>query len=145
MRLAFLILAAALPLFSQAYAPQTVVGTGPGFASPNGKFGYLSESSLIGQATYTTVAQQWTLMRGRAESCTLAGLTKVTNQWGPITVGVTGLGGGCEGMTGSAQMVASGQGFVQVRIRKSAWSMVVTGQKISDSDFKVSAGVQWAK
>ncbi len=70
----------------------------------------MSESTLVlPQQTYATVALEYTLVKGQVQSCTLAGLTKPMYQLSVITLGLTGLGGGCTGTNGKASAAGSGQ------------------------------------
>src|SRR5690242_1958645 len=53
--------AIALPSTPITYTPDIVVSSGGGFASPNGKFAYYSISKYIGQSSYATMANQYTI------------------------------------------------------------------------------------
>lgn len=135
-----------LPVAAPAtpYTPSVLVTGGGGFASPNGKFAYESVSKLIGpQSTYLTEAQEFTIVKGQVESCTFAGASKSLYQWSFLTIGLTGLAGGCNSTSGSSAMAGSGQGFALVRFGKSPWGVVFSAMKNTTGGFKVTAGMSW--
>lgn len=138
----------ATPLSSGAipWTPKIIVSGGGGFVSPNGKFIYASESTYIGAATWTTVATEQTLIHGQVTSSTLAGVTRALYQFGPVTVCITGLGGGSTSTSGSAGAAWSAQGCVDVRWGKTAYGNVVTAMYDSASKgVKVTLGFRWAQ
>ncbi len=129
------------PAFTPTMLPKYIVTAGGGFASPNGKFAYISESSMVlPQQTYATVSQEYTLIKGQVQSCTFAGLTKPMYQFSVVTVGLTGLGGGCTSSSGETSGAGSAQGFLHIRWGKLPLGNVVTVMKNSNSGFKVTLG-----
>lgn len=127
------------------WTPKIIVTGGGGFASPNGKFAYASESTFVGAATYTTVAVEDTLIHGNVESCTLAGISKIMYQFSILSIGITGLGGGCTSTTGSAIGAASGQGFLDIRWGKTAFGNMLTVTKNTSGGWKATLGFRWAQ
>ena len=128
------------------WLPQHVYTAGGGFASPNGKFAYLSESTFIGAGTYATVAIEDTIVAGKVSSCTLAGVTKPLYQFGFLTVGLTGLGGGCTGGgTGNSMPAGEGQAFLDCRWGKLPIGNTITAMKLTTGGFKVTIGFRWAQ
>ncbi len=136
-----------LTLPAPTMLPKLFVSGGGGFANPGGSFAYVSESTLVlPQQTYATVALEYTLVKGQVQSCTLAGLTKPMYQLSVITLGLTGLGGGCTGTNGKASAAGSGQPFFYVRWGKLPMGNVVTFIKNTDgTGWKVSLGFSWSK
>ena len=121
--------------------PKYILSGGGGFASPNGKFAYVSESSLIlPQGTYATVSQEYTLIKGAVQSCTFAGISKPIYQWSLLTIGLTGLGGGCTSSSGDTAGAGSGQGFLHVKWGHLPFGNVITAAKNSNTGFKVTLG-----
>jgi len=99
-------------------------------------------SHFVGQNTYLTAAQEYTLIGNGVQSCTLAGATHVTNQWGPVSLGTTGLVGGCQ----NGSTAWSAQEFAHYRIKKTNWGVVGSGMINSQSHgLKVTVGLQWGK
>ena len=128
------------------WLPKFIVTGGGGFTSPNGKFVYGSESNYLGSGTYTTVAVEETLVSGKFESCTLAGITKSMYQYSYFTVGLTGLGGDCVATTGTAAVAGSGQGFLDVRFGKTPFGLTLTGTKNTNGGgVKVTLAFRWAQ
>lgn len=138
-------LAIAAPSRAQAaYTPNVLVTGGGGFASPNGKFGFESISKLTGpQDTYLTQVQEFTIAKGQVETCSFIGATKSLYRWSFVTIGLTGVGGGCNSTTGSSAPAGSGQGFALVRIRKSPFGLVFTALKNTSGGYKITAGMSW--
>jgi hypothetical protein len=138
---------AATPLASNVtYLPKMIITAGGGYASPNGKFGYASQSTYLGAGTYATVAIEDTISKGgTVQSCTLAGVTKPQYQLSFMTFGMTGLGGGCTSTNGSATASGSGQIFLDFRFGKSAWGLIVTAMKSTTNGFKVTLAPRWAQ
>lgn len=134
------------PLSAQSlsWTPKYIVTGGGGFASPSGKFAYASESTYVGQGTYATVAQEYTTLHGQVESCTFGGASKLLYQWSLVTVGLTGLGGGCQSTNGSAGGAASGQGFLDVRWGKLPFGNTITAEKTSVGGFKITVGFHFS-
>jgi len=146
---ALFLLGAAL-LAAQSPAPQelpkVILTTGGGFASPNGKFAYISESSLIlPQGTYATVSQEYSIIKGVVQSCTFAGITKPLYQFSIFTIGLTGLGGGCNSTGGDTSGAGSGQGFLHVNWGKMPFGNVITVAKNTSGAYKVTLGFTWSK
>lgn len=134
-----------LPVISTpiTYAPNVLVSAGGGFSSPSGKFAYYSISKATGvQNTYLTAAQEYTISKGKVQSCTLAGVSKPIYQFGALMIGITGLGGGCD-TNGNVRPAASAQAFLLVH--KGAWGGVLTGMKNSDSGYKLTFAPTWGK
>lgn len=126
--------------------PKYILTAGGGYASPGGKFAYTSASALVlPQQTYTTVAQEYTLIKGQVQSCTFAGLTKPIYQLSIITIGLTGLGGGCNSTDGATSAAGSGQGFAYIRWGKLPIGSVVTVMKNTDSGWKATLGFSWSQ
>src|ERR1035438_10653040 len=97
----------ALPLFAQSPVtpvkalPSWYAGGGGGMLISGGKFAYDSYSHLIPglPATYLTLANEYTFRHGFMQSCVLIGPTRVLYQFGPVSLGATGLAGACNGGT----------------------------------------------
>lgn len=132
-----------------SYMPTTYFSLGGGALIPgSGKFGYESVSTYLGVKTYATVANEFTIIQGKATECALVGVTKVEYEVSRFSLGVTGLGGGCFASTSSGG-AASVQGFMNYRIGKSNFSVVGTGNKIltsnGNSAVKLTIGVSFGK
>lgn len=126
--------------------PKYILTVGGGFASPNGKFAYVSESSLVlPQGTYLTVSQEYSIVKGQVQSCTFAGAAKPLYRFSVITAGVTGLGGGCNSTVGDSSAAASGQGFLHINWGRLPFGNVITVQKNSNTGYKVTFGFTWSK
>ncbi len=142
----FLLLAASL--WAQTPAPgapqdlpKVIITVGGGFASPNGKFAYVSESSLIlPQGTYATISQEYSIIKGVVVSCTFAGATKPMYTFSIVTIGITGLGGGCNSTNGDTSGAGSAQGFLHFKWGHLPFGNVITAQKNSNSGFKITLG-----
>ena len=132
-------------LTNVTFLPKLVVTGGGGFASPNGKFGYVSESTYVGAGTYATVAIEDTIVKGNVESCTLAGVTKPLYQLSVFTAGLTGLGGGCTSTAGTSTATGAGQAFLDVQWGKLPLGNTITVMKLTTGSFKVTIGFRWAK
>ena len=129
------------PIGAGPSLPSNVITFGGGFLSPSSKFAYASFSKYLGQATYSTTAQEYSLVNKKIVSCTETGLTKAIWQYHWITVLLTGLGGGCT--DGGA--IGSGQGAVDIHPHKdSPWGSVVSIQKETAGGFKLTGGIRWA-
>jgi len=145
---AFLLLSAASlwaqdssPAPQASTLPKIVLTAGGGFASPNGKFAYVSESSLVlPQGTYATISQEYTIIKGVVQSCTFAGATKPMYQFSVVTVGLTGLGGGCTSSAGDTSGAGSAQGFLFIKWGHLPFGNVITAMKNSNTGFKVTLG-----
>ena len=134
-----------LSLTNVTYLPKLVITGGGGFASPNGKFGYVSESSYIGAGTYATVAIEDTITKGVVQQCTLAGITKPIYQVNILTAGLTGLGGGCTSTAGTSTAAGAGQAFLDVQWGRLPLGNVVTVMKLTTGGYKLTIGFRWAK
>lgn len=148
-----LILACATVLHGQPAPPAPVpsnnlqyfVSAGGGAVVPGhgGKFFYWSVSRYLGQQTYATVATEYTIQKGAVVTCPLAGVSKVLYTLGPVTVGLTGLGGACD-----ANSAANAQGFVNFHV-KGLFYLVLTGQKTytaaSKAAFQFTLAPGWGK
>lgn len=135
-----------LPPTDIKYLPKYVMSIGGGAIIPGsgpGKFAYDSASIYVGQGTYATVANEYTMTQNKVEACPLAGGSKILYQFGPLSIGTTGLAGACS--NAPAGVI---QGFGSFHFGKSAWSAILTVTKPFTSGLsqavKVSAGVQWA-
>lgn len=135
----------AIALPTPTYMPKYVVSTGGGAIVPgsgSGIFAYYSASVYLGQATYATMANEYTIIHGSVETCPLAGVTKALYQYGPLSLGTTGLAGAC-----SSAPAGVIQGFGSYHFGKSAWSALVTATKPFTSGasqaVKLSIGIQW--
>jgi hypothetical protein len=125
------------------YLPTWVVSAGVGaLTHGSGKLGYDSVSYNVGQATYVTAVNEYTVVKGVLETCPLAGLTKALYQFRGVTVGTTGLGGAC-----NAAPAGTAQGFVHMRWKQSHWGVALTATKPFTSGVsnavKVSLGFVW--
>ena len=130
-----------VPASSITYLPKWVVTAGGGVNLPgNGKFAYWSASTYLGSQTYATAATEYTLVNKQVLTCGLAGISKPLYEFGPASIGLTGLGGGCTSTNGAAVAAASGQGFIHIRLGKSGWGVAITGMKTSGSAFKITLG-----
>lgn len=126
--------------------PKFFVSGGGGFASPSGSFAYASESSLVlPQQTYATVAQEYTLIKNQVQSCTLAGLSKPMYQLSVVTLGVTGLGGGCTSSSGDSSPAGSGQVFLHIRWGRLPIGNLLAFRKNTNSGWKVTLGFSWGQ
>ncbi len=134
-----------IPASPITYSPNILVSAGGGFASPNGKFGYYSISKAIGQNSYATMAQQYTIVKGKIQNCALAGLSKEMYEFGPLVLGITGLGGGCEGFSGDATAAANAQAYAHFHFGKSAWGAVLTVMKTTNPGYQVTLAPTWGK
>ena len=122
--------------------PDKVITAGGGFLSPNSKFAYGSFSKYLGQGTYSTTAQEYSLVGKKIVSCTETGLTKALWQYRWVTVLVTGLGGGCT--EGGA--IGSAQGAIDIHLRReSPWGAALSVQKETTNGFKLTGGVRWGR
>ena len=149
MRFALLFLA--LPLAAQPPAglPDMLYSGGAGGLSKGhgGTFAYVSLSKYIGQNNYATVVQQYTDVRGKLSQCSMAGVSHVAAHFGPLAVGVTGLGGACDD-NGEANGAAGAQGFLDWRVWK--WLHITpTAQKTftsaGNSAIKLSLALGFGK
>lgn len=133
------------------YLPKWYVSVGAGGMAPGhgGTFAYQSVSGLLGRNTYGTTAQEYTISAGHVQSCTLAGISLVAYQFGRLSIGMTGLGGGCGSTSGASAAAAEAQGFASVHLGKSPFSIVGTGRKTFTTDgrqaVKVTLGVSYGK
>lgn len=128
------------------YQPSVIISAGGGFASPNGKFAYYSISKATGiQNTYLTAAQEYTIVKGHVESCTLAGASKPIYEFGWLDIGLTGLAGGCSSTSGQAAVAGSGQVFALVHFGKSPLGIVITALKNNTGGYKVTLAPSWGK
>ena len=113
-----------------------------------GGFAYWSGSKYVGQASWVTYIQEYTISKGAIVSCSLGGVSHVVRQVSFISVGLTGAGGGCSGDPRGAESAASGQGFLSFHI-KGAWSIIATARKTftaSGTDaFRLTLGLGWGK
>lgn len=134
------------PSGSIKYQPSVIISGGGGFASPSGKFAYYSISKATGvQNTYLTAAQEYTLVKGEIQSCTLAGASKPVYEFGWLDIGLTGLAGGCSSTDGKASVAGSGQVFALLHFGKSPFGMVVTALKNNTGGYKVTLAPSWGK
>jgi len=162
MRLLAILLLAILPTFGQVptviptasvankptYTPQWVGSAGAGATVPgNGKFAYYSISTFIGQNTYATIANEYTITSKGVQTCSLAGITKDMYEFGHFDAGVTGLGGGCINSNTSAGPTAQVQGFLNYHIKQSHYSITTTARKFlldnGNTSIKVTLGVTY--
>lgn len=125
------------------YLPTWVVSAGAGVLTHgSGKLGYDSVSYNVGQSTYVTAVNEYTLVKGALETCPLAGLTKIMYQFRGVSVGTTGLGGAC-----NAAPAGTAQGFVHIRFKQSQWGVALTATKPFTSGVsnavKLSVGFVW--
>jgi len=128
------------------YQPSVIISAGGGFASPNGKFAYYSISKATGiQNTYLTAAQEYTIVKGQVQSCTLAGASKPIYEFGWLDIGLTGLAGGCSSTDGKASVAGSGQVFGLLHFGKSPLGIVVTALKNNTGGYKVTLAPSWGK
>lgn len=128
-----------------AYLPKYVVSAGGGSIVPgseHGIFAYYSASVYIGQQTYATMANEYTMTKGTVQTCPVAGASKILYSYGPLSLGTTGLAGACSNTP--AGII---QGFGSYHFGKSAWSALVTATKPFTSGasqaVKISLGIQW--
>lgn len=136
-----------VPLPAPTMLPKYFVSAGGGYATPGGKFAYVSESSLVlPQQTYATVAQEYTIDKNhQVQSCTFVGISKPMYQLWGITLGVTGLGGGCTSSSGDSSPDGSGQIFLNIPWWKLAEGNVITFRKNTNSGWKVTLGFSFGK
>ena len=128
------------------YQPDVIISAGGGFASPNGKFAYYSISKATGvQNTYLTAAQEYTIVKGQVQSCTLAGASKPIYEFGWMDIGLTGLAGGCSSTSGQTGAAASGQAFALLHFGRSPFGMVITALKNNTGGYKVTLAPSWSK
>jgi len=123
------------------------VGAG-GLTVGKGRFAYESISAYLGAETYATTVNEYTMQGGKVTSCTLAGLSKLLYQFGIVSVGTTGLGGGCNSTDGNNGAAGAVQGFASFHV-KGAVSIVLTGDKTFTTDgrqaVKVTLGISYGK
>lgn len=137
-----------LPIFGQVSTtlPKVILTGGGGFMPPSSKFAYVSESSLVlPQGTYATISQEYTLTKNVIQSCTFAGVSKPLYTFSVFTVGLTGLGGGCNSTSGSTSSAGSGQGFLHIRWGKTHFGNVLTVAKNTNSSYKLTLGWSWSQ
>lgn len=126
--------------------PKTFVSAGAGYASPGGSFAYVSFSTLmLPQNTYLTTAQEYTMQKGQVQSCTFAGVSKPLYQLSVLTIGLTGLGGGCNSTNGDSAPAGSGQGFLDAKWGKLPISSLITVMKNTTGGWKATIGFSWGK
>ncbi len=138
------------PTSSITYLPKLYGSVGGGAVVPgSGKFGYESISLYLGQQTYATTINEYTISKGQVQSCTLAGLSKLMYQFGFVSLGTTGLAGGCNATSSSGGVAGAVQGFASFHIGKSGFSIVATGDKTFTSDgrqgIKATLGFSYGK
>lgn len=141
--------APAPPPSSVTGLPQYFITTGGGTVQPGrGGFAYQCFGVLLGQATFAVSCQQFTVVQGQVETCALAGLTKVTHQFGFVSFGVTGLGGGCESTDGNANAAGNTQAFVAFRVGHTGFQIPITLEKtfsaVGKQEAKITAGLLYA-
>ena len=145
------VVAAALPTSSITYLPRFYGSVGGGGIVPGhgGRFAYESISAYIGAQTYATTVQEFTISKGKVQSCTLAGVSKIMYQFGFVSIGLTGLGGGCNSTSGDSGAAGAAQGFASFHLGKSGMSIVATGDKTFTADgrqgVKLTLGVSYGK
>lgn len=132
------------------YLPKWYASAGGGALVPgSGKFAYESISAYIGAGTYATTVQEFTISAGKVQSCTMAGVSKLLYQFGFVSIGMTGLGGGCNSTGGDSGAAAATQGFASFHLGKSGISIVATGDKTFLTDgrqgAKITLGVSFGK
>ena len=113
-----------------------------------GTFAYWSVSKYLGQNTYASVINEYTVSAGQVLTCPLAGVSHVAAQFGPVSVGLTGAGGGCSGDKGGAAGAATAQAFVNFHLWHE-WNLPLTARKTftsrGDEAIKISLGIGWGK
>lgn len=132
------------------YLPRWYGSLGGGAVVPgSGKFAYQAIAAYIGKSTYATTVQEYTIVGGKITSCTMAGISPVLYQFGFLSIGLTGLGGGCNSSSGSSGMAAATQGFASFRIGHTGISIPVTADKTFTTDgrqgVKATFGVSYGK
>jgi hypothetical protein len=132
------------------YLPKFYGSVGGGAVVPgSGKFAYEAIAAYIGMATYAMTVQEFTLSKGTVQSCTMAGVSKVMYQFGFVSLGITGLGGGCNSTSGSSGGAGAAQGFASFHLGKSGMSIVATADKTFTTDgrqgVKATFGVSYGK
>lgn len=142
--------AVALPASGISYLPKFYGSVGGGGTVPGkGRFAYESISAYLGQETYATTVQEFTLAKGAVQSCTMAGLSKPLYQFGFLTLGITGLGGGCSSTAGTSGAAGAAQGFASFHLARTGFSVVATGDKTFTTDgrqaVKLTLGVAYGK
>jgi hypothetical protein len=142
--------AQSLPTAPATYLPEYIVSAGGGAVVPGhgGSFAYQCFGAMLGQATYGLSCQQWSVVNGQIQNCALAGLMKPTHQFGPISFGVTGLGGGCESTNGNAAAAGNAQVFVNFHIGKTPLNIPITYEKtfsaVGKQAAQLTGGIIWA-
>jgi len=132
------------------YLPKFYGSAGGGAVVPgSGKFAYEAISVYLGQQTYATTVQEFTISKGTVQSCTMAGISKVAYQFGFVSLGMTGLAGGCNSTSGSSGGAGAAQGFASFHLGKSGMSIVATADKTFTTDgrqgVKATLGVSYGK
>lgn len=140
----------AAPTSSITYLPKLYGSVGGGAIVPgSGKFGYQSISLYLGQESYATTINEYTITKGQVQSCTLAGLSKVMYEFGFVSIGTTGLAGGCNATSTSGGVAGAVQGFASFHLGKTGFSIVATGDKTFTTDgrqgVKMTLGVSYGK
>lgn len=140
----------AAPTSNITYLPKLYGSVGGGAVIPGkGRFAYESISLFLGQETYATSVQEFTITNGTVQTCTMAGVSKVAYQFGFISIGITGLAGGCNSTSGSSGGAGAAQGFASFHLGKTGFSVVATGDKTFTADgrqgVKATLGVSYGK
>lgn len=132
------------------FLPKFYGSVGGGAVVPgSGKFAYQAIAAYIGKNTYATTVQEYTIVGGKITSCTMAGISPVLYQFGFLSIGLTGLGGGCSSSSGSGGMAAATQGFASFRLGHTGISIPITVDKTFTTDgrqgVKATLGVSYGK
>jgi hypothetical protein len=124
------------------------VGGGALTHGHGGTFTYWSVSKYLGQNSYATIINEYTISQGQVLTCPLAGVSHVATQFGPVSIGLTGAGGGCSGDKGGASGAATAQGFVNFHLYNE-WNLILSVRETftnrGDDAIKVSLGLGWGK
>lgn len=119
------------PIVAQEPSQFVSLGVGVQGLIPSQVFGYFSVAQRIAEGTFTTQTSEFVRMPGGTVGTSVrAGISRTLWQIGPCTLGVVGEAGAAEGSSGSASGAFSGRGFIAVRVRKSPFHFLATGQTL---------------
>jgi len=125
-----------------AYLPKWYGSLGAGAVVPgSGKFAYEAIAAYIGAQTYATTVNEFNIVKGQVQSCAMGGLSKILYEFGPLSIGTTGLAGGCTATSTSGGAAGAVQPFLSWHIGHSGVSLLATGDKIFTVDGKQAAKI----
>ncbi len=113
-----------------APAPNYFFTAGGGDQAPGrgAGFVYWSASRYLGQQSWATVLQEYSMSAGQVITCPLGGISHVVGSFGPVSYGGVGAAGACSGSPLGGTGALGAQGFANVHIYK-RFSLIVTVRK----------------